>query len=36
MNQVEDEFLGRDLSDPATRKSARDRILAVIDEYRAR
>jgi hypothetical protein len=34
-DQIEDDYLGRDLSDPATRKAARDRILAIIDEYRA-
>jgi hypothetical protein len=36
MHQIEEDYLGRDLSDPATRQAARDRILAVIEEYRAR
>ena len=34
MYQVEHEFLGRDLSDPAERQAARQRILDVIQEYR--
>jgi len=36
MYEVEEEFAGRDLSDPAVRAAARERILRVIDEYRAR
>ncbi len=35
MYQVEEDFLARDLSDPAVRQAARERILSVIDEYRA-
>ena len=35
MFEVEEAFLGRDLSDPAVRDAARERILAVIREYRA-
>ena len=33
---LEDEFLGRDLAEPAARGELRARILAIIDEYRAR
>ena len=36
MYEVEEEFFGRDLSDPAIRAAARERILRVIEEYRAR
>ena len=35
MFEVEREFLGRDLADPTQRQAARERILAVIREYRA-
>jgi hypothetical protein len=35
MWEVEEAFVGRDLSDPAVREAARARILAVIREYRA-
>jgi hypothetical protein len=33
---VEEEYIGRDLSDPAVRAAARERILRVIEEYRVR
>jgi len=36
MHEIEEDFLGRDLSDPAVRAAARARILQVIEEYRAR
>ena len=36
MFEVEDDALARDLADPAVRRAVRDRILAVIEEYRAR
>jgi hypothetical protein len=36
MFEIEEEYLGRDLSDPAVRAAARARILRVIDEYRSR
>jgi hypothetical protein len=36
IREIEDDFLGRDLSDPLVRAAARERILKVIDEYRAR
>ncbi len=36
MHQVERDYLDQDLSDPAVRDAARQRILAVIDEYRQR
>jgi hypothetical protein len=35
MFEVEEAFVGRDLSDPTVRAAARERILAVIREYRA-
>jgi hypothetical protein len=35
MLDVEDDALARDLSDPAVRQAVRERILAVIAEYRA-
>jgi hypothetical protein len=35
MYGVEEEYLGRDLSDPAVRAAARERILRIIEEYRA-
>jgi hypothetical protein len=34
MYDVEEDYLGRDLTDPAVRNAARERILKVIDEYR--
>jgi hypothetical protein len=36
MHAIEADYAGRDLTDPALRKAAQDRIRAVIDEYRAR
>ena len=36
IREIEDDFLARDLSDPSIRAAARERILKVIDEYRAR
>jgi hypothetical protein len=36
MGEVEDEYLGRDLSDPAVRAAARERLLRIIEEYRTR
>ena len=36
MQEIEDEYLGRDLTDPSIRSAARARILKVIEEYRAR
>jgi len=36
MQEVEDEYLGRDLTDPAIRSAVRARILRIIEEYRAR
>jgi hypothetical protein len=36
MGEVEDEYLGRDLSDPAVRAAARERMLRIIEEYRTR
>ena len=36
MYEIEEEYRGRHLSDPAVREAARARILRVIDEYRAR
>jgi uncharacterized protein DUF6607 len=35
INEIEDDYLDRDLSDPALRKTARERIMKVIDAYRA-
>ena len=35
MYAVEHDFLGRDLADAAQRQAAKERILAVIQEYRA-
>ena len=35
MYEVEHDFLGRDLTDAAQRQAARERILAVIQQYRA-
>ena len=34
MQEVEEDYVGRDLSDPALRRAARDRILKVIEAYR--
>jgi len=34
MHEVEEDYVGRDLSDPALRRAARDRILKVIEAYR--
>ena len=34
MNEIEEEYRGRDLSDPSVRAEARKRILAIIAEYR--
>ena len=36
MFEVEDDAITRNLSDPAVRRAVRERILAVIEEYRAR
>jgi hypothetical protein len=36
MREVEDEYVGRDLSDPAVRSAATERIRQVIDAYRER
>jgi hypothetical protein len=36
MFEIEEEYVGRDLADPAVRAAARARILRVIDEYRTR
>jgi hypothetical protein len=35
MYEVEEDYVGRDLSDPSIRRGARDRILKVIEAYRA-
>jgi hypothetical protein len=35
MYEVEEDFIGRDLSDPSVRRAARDRIVKVIEAYRA-
>jgi hypothetical protein len=35
MYEVEEDYVGRDLSDPSMRRAARDRILKVIEAYRA-
>jgi len=35
IGEIEDDYLDRDLSEPALRKAARERILKVIDGYRA-
>jgi hypothetical protein len=34
MYEVEEEYAGRDLADPAVRQAARERILRIIEEYR--
>jgi hypothetical protein len=36
MREIEDDYLGRALSDPGERRAARERILKVIGEYRDR
>jgi hypothetical protein len=36
MYDVEEDYIGRDLTDPAVRSAARERILKVIEEYRVR
>jgi hypothetical protein len=36
MHAVEEDYVGRDLADPALREAARARILEVIEAYRAR
>jgi hypothetical protein len=36
MYAIEQDYLGRDLSDPALREAARRRVLDLIEEYRAR
>jgi hypothetical protein len=36
MYDVEEDYIGRDLTDPAVRNTARERILKVIEEYRVR
>jgi hypothetical protein len=35
MGEIEDDYVGRDLSDPSVRRVARERIVKVIDAYRA-
>ncbi len=36
MFEVEDDAIARNLADPAVREAVRQRILGVIEEYRAR
>jgi hypothetical protein len=36
MYEIEQDYLGRDLSDPALRDVARKRVLDLIEEYRTR
>ena len=36
MREIEEDYLGRDLSDPGERSVARERILKIIEEYRDR
>ncbi|MGH7335037.1 MAG: DUF6607 family protein [Candidatus Rokuibacteriota bacterium] len=36
MYDVEEDYVGRDMTDPAVRSAARERILKVIEEYRVR
>jgi len=36
MFEVEDDAIAQNLADPAVRRAVRERILAVIEEYRAR
>jgi uncharacterized protein DUF6607 len=35
MNEIEEDYVGRDLTDPAVRRAARERIVKVIEAYRA-
>ena len=35
MYEIEDDYVGRDLSDPSVRRAARERIVKVIEAYRA-
>jgi hypothetical protein len=35
MHEIEEDYVGRDLADPAVRRAARERIVKVIDAYRA-
>jgi hypothetical protein len=35
MHEIEDDYVGRDLSDPSVRRAARGRILKLIEAYRA-
>ena len=35
MHAIEEDYVGRDLSDPSVRRAARERILKLIDAYRA-
>jgi hypothetical protein len=35
MHEVEEDYVGRDLSEPPVRRAARDRVLKVIEAYRA-
>ena len=35
MYEVEEDYVGRDLTDPVIRTAARERILRLIEEYRA-
>jgi hypothetical protein len=36
MYEVEEAYVGRDLSDPSVRREASERILRVIEAYRVR
>lgn len=36
MHEIEEDYVGRDLSDPALRKAAQERIRKLIEDYRAR
>ena len=36
IREIEEDYLGRDLSDPGERRIARQRLLKIIDEYRDR
>src|SRR5262249_51985161 len=35
MAEIEDDYVGRDLSDPSVRRAARERIVKLIEAYRA-
>ena len=35
MSEIEDDYVGRDLSDPSVRRAARERIVKLIEAYRA-